>query len=314
MRMIDTVSLKLFVTVCEEKSIELASQKEGIVRSAVSKRISAMEDIVGAKLLERLHRGVEITPAGRVLERYAREILNTMERIYADLKTDERLPEGHVRVAAAMSTVDNRLLSDISRFLRLHDKITVSVTEKLAVDVLRAVDDGRADVGICWDGKHTRWMNCIPYQSDEHCLVVRSGHKLAGRNSVEFSEILDYDLIEIAPGCLMWTHQHKEAAHLGKTISSRIQVNTFNAALRAISDGLGIAVMPVGIASGRVDFVEIPILDSWSHRQIVLITKEGSDPPLATRLFIEELCPGFLGEEAWFPIPFHGAESLALSC
>ena len=176
MRMIDTVSLKLFVAVSEEKSIELASQREGIVRSAVSKRISAMEADLGAKLLVRKQRGVDLTPAGMALERYARDILASMERIQSDLKLIRSRPQGHVRIVAAMSTTDQQLLDDIADFLRRNESIDVSVTEKLAVEAIRAVDDGRADIGICWEGKHTRGMDCTPYRDDAHCLVVPRGH------------------------------------------------------------------------------------------------------------------------------------------
>lgn len=290
MRMIDTVSLKLFVAVSEEKSIELASQREGIVRSAVSKRISAMEADLGAKLLVRKQRGVDLTPAGLALERYARDILASMERIQSDLKLIRSRPQGHVRIVAAMSTTDQQLLDDIADFLRRNESIDVSVTEKLAVEAIRAVDDGRADIGICWEGKHTRGMDCTPYRDDAHCLVVPRGHRLADGDEVSFAEILDHDLIDIAPGCIMSVRMQKEAALLGKVMArARIQVNTFDAAAQAVCRGLGIAVMPVGLCGAYDDLREIPIKDAWTRRRIVLCLKDGPEPSPATRLFLEEL-------------------------
>src|SRR5713101_6156595 len=84
MRHFDPISLRLFVAVCEERNIALAAEREAIVPSAISKRISAMEEQTGTQLLERGRRGVVMTPAGEALLRYARELLQTMDRMHAE--------------------------------------------------------------------------------------------------------------------------------------------------------------------------------------------------------------------------------------
>ena len=72
LRSIDPVSLRLFNAVCEERNIATAAAREAIAPSAVSKRISAIEEETGTQLLERGRRGVVVTPAGETLWRYAR--------------------------------------------------------------------------------------------------------------------------------------------------------------------------------------------------------------------------------------------------
>src|SRR6218665_1122469 len=81
----DPTSLRLFVAVCEERNIALAAQREAIVPSAVSKRIAQMEAQAGTPLLARGRRGVAITPAGETLWRYAREALQLLDRMQAEL-------------------------------------------------------------------------------------------------------------------------------------------------------------------------------------------------------------------------------------
>jgi DNA-binding transcriptional LysR family regulator len=84
-RLFDPVTLKLFVAVCEERNIGRAAEREAIVPSAISKRIAALEDDVGAPLLVRGRRGIEATPAGEALLRQARDILGMMERARVEL-------------------------------------------------------------------------------------------------------------------------------------------------------------------------------------------------------------------------------------
>jgi len=81
----DPVTLRLFVAVCEERSIARAAAREAIVASAVSKRIAAVERDVGAPLLVRGRRGIEATAAGEALLRQARDVLGAMERMRAEL-------------------------------------------------------------------------------------------------------------------------------------------------------------------------------------------------------------------------------------
>mgnify|MGYP000894105764 CR=1 FL=1 len=64
---LDLTSLRLFVAVCETRNIARAAERQAIVGSAISKRLSALEATVGTTLLRRRRRGVEPTPAGEAL-------------------------------------------------------------------------------------------------------------------------------------------------------------------------------------------------------------------------------------------------------
>src|SRR6478752_7283747 len=114
MRHFDPLSLRLFVAVCEERNIAIAAEREAIVPSAVSKRISQMEEQTGTQLLERGRRGVTVTPAGEVLWRYARESLALLDRMQAELGAFAEGVQGHVRVFASMSAVAQFLPEDVS--------------------------------------------------------------------------------------------------------------------------------------------------------------------------------------------------------
>ena len=69
---IDPLSLKLFVSIVEEGTIASAAEREHIAASAVSKRISEMEEIFHTQLLRRTNKGVVPTEAGITLLQLAR--------------------------------------------------------------------------------------------------------------------------------------------------------------------------------------------------------------------------------------------------
>src|SRR5690349_1840150 len=151
MRYFDPVSLRLFVAVCQERNIAAAAEREAIVPSAVSKRISALEEQTGTQLLKRGRRGVVVTPAGETLWRYAQELLQTMDRMQAELSEFSAGIHGHVRLFASMSAIAEFLPEDIGSFVRRYEKVRVSLDERVSSEVVRGVEEGRAELGVCWE-------------------------------------------------------------------------------------------------------------------------------------------------------------------
>ena len=84
-RQIDLTSLQLFVAVCELGSIGRAAEREFIAASAISKRLSDLENALGTTLLHRHARGVRLTPAGEGLLHHARAVLFGLEKMQGEL-------------------------------------------------------------------------------------------------------------------------------------------------------------------------------------------------------------------------------------
>jgi DNA-binding transcriptional LysR family regulator len=258
----------------------------------VSKRIGAMEEIIGTKLLDRRQRGVDITPAGEALARYARDILRSMERINTIVCLYSSDIQGNIKIACAMSGVSHGLMQDVGSFIRKHDKVHVSVVDAQIADVARAVNEHRVDFGICFEGSHTRYLNCVPYRPEDLHLVAPIGHRLAGWASTRISEILDYDIVDIVAGfqgSVVSSRLRKEAAALGKEVHSHIQVGSFDAAFHAVACGLGVAVTPAGLAEHYDGLVEVPIEDSWTHRRLVICIEDPAKLSDQARLLIDSL-------------------------
>ena len=146
---IDLTSLQLFVAVCELGSIGRAAEREFIAASAVSKRLSDLEATVDTALLYRHSRGVTLTPAGESLLHHARNVLYGLERMQGELSEYAEGVRGHVRMHANMSAIVQFLPEDLGAFAREHSQIKIDLQEHLSPDVLSAVAEGTADIGIC---------------------------------------------------------------------------------------------------------------------------------------------------------------------
>lgn len=288
----DPVTLRLFVAVCEEASIARAAARESLVASAVSKRIAAVEAEIGTPLLVRGRRGIEPTAAGQALLRQARQVLGVMARMHAELSEFATGVQGSVRVVAAPSVLAEHLAGDIGTFLRQHPAVRVSLDERVSPDIVRAVREGAADVGVLWDATDLSGLDSTAYRHDQLCLVTPAGHRWARRKRIAFAEALDDVVVSVAPGGMMDVLLRREAAKLGRVPAWRIQVTGMDAAARIVAAGLGPALLPLEAIEGHACVAQlavVPLTDAWAVRQFRICTRSDGSTTAATRLLVEHL-------------------------
>jgi DNA-binding transcriptional LysR family regulator len=289
---INFATLRLFVAVCEEMSIARAAERQAIVASAVSRRIAAVEEDIGVPLLVRGRRGIKPTVAGEAMLRQAREVIRAMDRLKTELNDFASGVHCYIRVVAAPAVLAGNLPEDLGTFLEKAPGVSVSTDERPSPEVLRAVREGAAEIGILWGTADLSDFDVNAYRGDHLCLALRSDHPMAGRSSVRFEEVLDEVSIVVAPGGMLDTMLRREAARLSRTLSYRVEVSGLDVAARFVAAGLGIAVLPhqgaLGHSKAR-SLVFVPLSDPWAKRQYFIITRKGLARSSTMSLLIDHL-------------------------
>ena len=83
--MIKTKQMQYFISVLENKSFNIASEKLNISQPAISKAISDLEDVLNVKLIDRLPKGVIPTEFGKILEKYSHLVLNDLSKVEKEI-------------------------------------------------------------------------------------------------------------------------------------------------------------------------------------------------------------------------------------
>lgn len=273
----DPQSLRLFLTVCEEGSIVRCADREATVPSAVSKRMTALEEQVGIQLLRRGSRGMEPTDAGFAFARQAREVMASLERMEATMQVIASGGEGSVRIVASLAALSTSLPADMITVLKVHRAIKVSLKEASSTEMVKQVREGSADLAVCWNAADLTGLATLPYRNDHACVIVPIGHPLARRKSVAFSEILKFDYVSAMPGSMMETKLRQYAAAAGSPLAPRIEVQSFDGVARLVAAGFGVSVLPREVVEPLAKSLElriVPLADSWSIRQLVICFRE----------------------------------------
>ena len=293
-RRIDLTSLQLYVAVCELGSIGRAAEREFIAASAISKRLSDLEATLGTPLLYRHARGVDLTPAGESLLHHARSVLYSLEKMQGELSEYADGVRGHVRVHANISAIVQFLPEDLGAFRRDHEAIKIDLEEHLSTEVLRAVHEGAADLGICHASDGGNDLQSLPYRHDRLVLIVPADHPLASCNAIAFADSLDYDHVGLHTNSSIYVATRQAALDAGRSIKLRIHVTGLDAMCRMIENGLGIGVMPghaFELMRGGIGqrLVSIALTDDWARREIRLVARDFSTLPVAARALVSHL-------------------------
>lgn len=294
MRDIDIKTLRLLVAVCDLQNIKHAAAQENIEPSAISKRIAQLEASLGTTILIRNRRGVQPTPAGLALLEHARTVLFTMDRIESDIAAFTGGARGHVRVVASASAIAESLLDDVASFMRMESNrnVKVDIEEGLSREIVHAVRDGRAAVGVCWDTADFEALKHRPYRQDQLALATHAGHPLASRDSLTFRETLQYQHVGLQANSAVHRMLQRAAAQAGVNLDYRVIVSNFDAAFRAVAANLGVSVVPMQVGSpyasiGNVKL--IPMTDKWATRRFAVCFKDEKGLQPAALSMVEHL-------------------------
>lgn len=288
----DLTSLDLFITVAQERNLTRAGRIKHVAVSAISKRITELEAQVGSPLLLRNARGVELTPAGQSLLFYARQVKQTMAQLDTELSGYASGVKGHIRIHAITSALSQFLPQDVAGFAELYPQIKFDIEERVGSAVIRAVADGRADLGIIAAQTPSEGLETITYRHDELTLVVPAGHVLAARKGIKFKEVLEHEFVGPHLESSMHTLLTSEATKLGMALKLRIRISSFDCMCRMVSAGLGIAVLPRSVINQYVRSHKLKMVtldEPWAQRTLLLALRkyEAASPTLKT--FIDHL-------------------------
>ena len=289
---IDILTLQLFVAIVEEQSIAKAAEKKHIAVSAVSRRISDMEEMLQVELLYRHSKGIEPTSAGYALLEHARIVLGNLAHLETELVGYRQGTRGHIRLFVNKSAILESLAQELGQFLVLHPMIRVDLEEKLSPEIVQAVTENRADLGIFGGNILAPDLHVFPYRQDRLAAIVPADHHLARRPALRFGELVDQEFISLEKGSSIDTLCVKAAAELGRQLKLRIRVSGFDALFHLVQARMGVGVVPLEITGGRLglgELVAVPLDEPWALRSLMLAVRDRASLPPATRLLVEHL-------------------------
>ena len=150
----------------------------------MSERIATLENLVGAKLLDRMGRTVAPTKAGELLCQHARRLLEMKRAACLELQDFLGIKQGEISIGASTIPGEYILPKVVGLFSKEYPLITVTLTVADSEEIEGRVLHGDFEFGIV--GRRSSSKNLLNQElwEDDLVLVVPSGHPWASKKEV----------------------------------------------------------------------------------------------------------------------------------
>ncbi|MBV7535377.1 LysR family transcriptional regulator [Duganella sp. sic0402] len=280
----DLTDLQLFIHIAESGSITAGAQLAHLALASASARIRGMEEALNVPLLQRGRRGTEPTEAGRTLLQHARTIIRQTENMHADLAQFATGLKGQVRLLCNTSAITEFLPEALAAFLKSHPQLSINLEERMSREIVQAVADGAADIGVISDAVDHAGLQTFPFRDDALVLAMARGHPLAqqlkGRRRIAFAQALDHDFIGLAGDSAFQQNATEQAARLGRRFRCKIRLLSFEAVARMAASGAGLAILPATAARRSPEPLRLVALsDAWADRKLLVCVRDAEALP-----------------------------------
>ncbi len=288
----DLTDLKLFLHVVEAGSITAGAERMHLAVAAASTRIRNMEIELGAPLLNRERQGVHPTPAGRTLVHHARLLLQQAERMRGDLAEYADGLKGHIRLQSNTNALIEFLPGPLSNFLAAHPQVNIDLEERLSDEIVAAVADGKADIGIVAGTEDLSGLEVFPFRVDRFVLVTAPSHSLANVERMAFGDALDFDFVGLDRASSLQRFLSDKAERMGRRLKLRVQLRSFDAVCRLVECNVGIGVVPdttVERNARTMTLHRIQLTDEWALRRLSICVRKLKDLPTYAQELVRQL-------------------------
>lgn len=240
----DLLDLRAFLTVLETGGFHKAAEALNLSQPALSRRIQALEQAIGAPLLERTTRHVAATSVGRSLQPLARRLLDEFEESLLTLTGVGDRQYGQITLACVPTAAFYFLPRAIERFNAQFPRIRFRILDLSANEALESVARGEVEFGINFMGHSQSDLEFTPLLDDPFVLACRRDHPLAKRRRLTWKDLEGHLLIGVSRNS--GNRTILDAALAGKNVRLNFfyEVNHLTTSLGLVERGLGISVLP----------------------------------------------------------------------
>ncbi len=294
----ELTDLRVFHAICQEGNVSRGAARCHLSPSSASLRIKALEEALGTALFVRHARGVVPTAAGEIMLEHVQRCVAGLVQMEADLAPFAQGLSGRLTVLANNNVLHSFLPQDLAAFLASYPDVRIHLQERMGTDIIPAVAEGRADVGIvAVDTDHPQ-LFFYPYREDHFVVLLPRRHAFSRRRSLRFSDCLSHPFISLQTGTALHTYLTNQAALLGGRLDVRVQVTGFGAIAALVASGAGLAILPrSAVTSQDEEHTVIAALDEpWALRQHRVCVKRDAPRHWLREQFVAQLCPDAAAE------------------
>ena len=287
--LMDFDQLETFLEVARLSSFSRAAERRFRTQPAISSQIRALEEEVGAKLLDRSGGKVAVTGPGKVFQKYAEDVLEQRRVMLVTLAEMHRVPRGELVVSANEGTCLHILPEVFAEFKRQYPRVAVSVKRLEHNKILEAIIENSCDFGVVSMPVPDKRLTVVPIHRDDLIVIAPPHHPLAGQARATVAEVVEYPLLLPKAGR---TRDALEALFYERRLKPRISMELDSSELlkRFVAADVGIGFIPRSNVAEDLQanaLAALTLADANIQRELALVFRKDKALSRAALAFIE---------------------------
>jgi DNA-binding transcriptional LysR family regulator len=166
----DIESARTFLKIVHTGSFVAAARSLHLTQAAISRRMKALEEYLGCRLLERSKSGVTLTPSGRRFVKYATNLVQTIERARSEVGVAP-IYSGALTIGGRFGLWDRLLLTLLENMSTHHSDIQIKAEIGFEEGLMQSLIDGTLDIGVMYTPQHRPNLSVEKLLVEELILV-----------------------------------------------------------------------------------------------------------------------------------------------
>ena len=278
-------NLEAFYWVVTLNSFNKAAAKLQTTQPAVSQKITALENDLGFKVLDRSFRQLKPTHKGMTLFKYAEKFMRLETDLVAELTENQHLT-GTIRLGVSETIVYTWLVEYIEKVQKEFPKVSVEIVVDLTPNLQEGVRTGDLDMAFLLGP--TLAFECVEQAlCDFELSFLAAPSFKGGVGQMSFKALMSHTILTYPK--ITYPYKELKAKMKEQALDEPLSITSYSLAtlLRLAEQGLGIAVVPTltalkEITDGRLEILNTPIQLKTFH--FTSIYMQGNDAALKEKL------------------------------
>ncbi|EJF30510.1 MULTISPECIES: LysR family transcriptional regulator [Enterobacteriaceae] len=267
--------LRYFIAVAEELHFGRAAARLRISQPPLSQQIQILEEQIGARLLARTNRSVNLTAAGQQFLSDARQILGQVDAAAARAARLHQGETGELRIGFTSSAPFIKAVSDsLSRFRKRYPDVHLQMREVNTREQIAPLNEGELELGLMRNTRLPDTLNWTLILREPLLAMVHRDHPLAGSRSISLTQLAQEPFVFFDPhvgtglydDIIGLLRRYNIVPYITQEVGEAMTI------IGLVSTGLGVSILPASFQRIRLsDVVWLPIDEPEAQSELWLV-------------------------------------------
>jgi LysR family cyn operon transcriptional activator len=278
--------IRYFLAVAEHRNFTRAAEALHVSQPTLSQQIMQLEDRLGAQLLDRTGRTIQLTDAGTAYLHYARRALQDLDAGRRAIHDVQELSRGLLRVAVTPTFTAYLVGPLLEKYNRRYPNITLNLLEMPQDRIEALLNDDALDVGIGFDTTRAPDIESHGLFVEALAMVVGRSHRFAKRRAeVTLREFESEALVLLSGEFATRELIDGYCRQYGVVPRVAMEANSISAVIELVRRSTLATLLPAAIAAQDSELRLLELKPALPQRTAALLLRKGAYRSAAARAF-----------------------------